>query len=141
MNNGNTAGGRSAEDLLAETLKYQKKAYRRAGITAFAHFLLIITLLAVLAAGVLLLPRVFGIIGQAEDALNNVQSLTRTAEEAVKQAGEAMDAVGSLAENNAEDLAEAIDKLNGIDFARLNEAIRNLHDVVEPLGNFVRKLP
>ena len=36
MNNGNTAGGRSAEDLLAETLKYQKKAYRRAGITAFA---------------------------------------------------------------------------------------------------------
>ena len=117
MNNGYTASGRSAEELLAELLKVQKKTYRRAGITAFAHILLIVTLLAVLAAGVLLAPRILGIVDQAETALDSVQTLVDSAEEAVG-------AVGSLANDNAQDLAEAVDKLNGIDFDGLNEAIR-----------------
>lgn len=141
MNNGSMTGGRSEEELLAEILKYQKKTYRRAGVTAFAHLLLIVTLLAVLAAGVLLLPRVLGIVDQAEDALNSVQSLTGTAEEAVREAGDAMNAVGSLAEDNAQNLAEAVEKLNGIDFAGLNDAIRNLHDAADRIANLGRQLP
>ena len=134
MNNGYKAAGRSEEELLSEVLRYQKKTYRRAGITAFAHILLIVTLLAVLAAGVLLAPRILGIVEQAETALNSVQALTESAQEAVG-------AVGSLAGDNAQDLAEAVDKLNGIDFDGLNEAIRNLHDVTDRLAGIGRQLP
>ena len=141
MNNANMAGERSTEELLAEILKYQKKQSRRAGVTAFAHFLLIVTLLAVLAAGILLLPRVLAIVGQAEDVLNSVQTLTRTAEEAVREAGDAMSSIGSLAEDNAQNLAEAVEKLNGIDFNGLNDAIRDLHDAVKPLGELGRQVP
>ena len=134
MNNGYTAGGRSAEELLTELLKVQKKTYRRAGITAFAHILLIVTLLAVLAAGVLLAPRILGIVDQAETALDSVQTLIDSAEEAVG-------AVGSLANDNAQDLAEAVDKLNGIDFDGLNEAIRNLRDATDRIAGIGRQLP
>ena len=119
------AENRSAEELLAETLKYQKKAYRRAGITAIAHFLLIITLLALLAAAALFAPRVISLVNHAEESLSAVDAL--------------IEEFDGLVSDNTDALTDAIRKLDSIDFDRLNKAIGNLSDAVKPLARFARQ--
>jgi len=138
---GRTSNGRSAEDLLAETLKYQKRISRRTALAAVAHVLLILTLLALLAAAALLLPRIFGIVGQVEDALENVQSLTETAEDAVRDVEETVGEAGTLVKDSGSDLAEAIRKLNSIDIDSLNDAIGSLRDAADALGRIGRQVP
>ena len=125
MNDRYAAEDRHAEELLAESLKYQKKAYRRAGITAFAHFLLIVTLLALLTAAALFAPRVISLVNHAEEALSAMDAL--------------IEEFDGLVSDNTDTLTDAIRKLDGIDFDRLNEAIGNLSDAVEPLGRFARQ--
>lgn len=88
-----------------------------------------------------LMPQITQIGAQAEQALTDMQATLTNLEIITDQLAEAD--LGTMA-NNVDTLVttsqtgveEALKKLNGIDFDTLNEAIRNLADVVEPLAKF-----
>ena len=136
------------EELLAAILKTQKKTARRAGITAFAHALLILVLLAVIAGGIFIVPRVMEIADRAKNVLVEAETLIAEVREIagntgtmVENANTVISEAGAMIEQNTGAVTEAVQKLNGVDFEKLNEAIRNLNDAVAPLGALARNLP
>lgn len=87
------------------------------------------------------------------ETLNNANTALDTAVEALNQAesimGElngtidtmeaALSSVTKLADDSSKQLATAFTNINSIDFEGLNDAIKDLGDVVEPLSNFFKK--
>ena len=134
MNYHNGTPGPSAQDLLAQSVYYQKKAAARGAVAVFAHILLIIVLSAVLVSGALLAPRVIGLIRHAEGSLSEIDGIMDDVRSVTEDAK-------TMLENDADGIGEAMNKLNAIDFDKLNEAIRNLSDAAEPLAELSRKLP
>ena len=110
--------------LLAEILKEQKRMTRSSRLRAVLALILV---LALLAALVLLLPRVLGLLDRADAALRQVE------EKLPELEGLVSDAKGMLEKN-----AEAMGKINSVDFDKLNQAINDLAAAVKPLGDVGR---
>ena len=89
---------------------------------------------AVLAIVCLLIPRVLSLANQLESVMTNLESITAELDQA--DLGGMVENVDSLATSTQTGLAQALEKLNAIDFETLNRAIENLADVVQPLANF-----
>ena len=110
---------KSSEQLLAELVKKQQKTLTCTRIIAV---ILVIALLALMAACIALLPTV----RQAGKTL-------RTAEELLEKSN-------AVVQDNAQPLSEALEKLNSVDFSKLNNldterlvsVIDSLNDAVQP---------
>ncbi len=154
MNENNAAEAKSAETLLSELLAYQKKEVRHTRIAMLANVVLVVVLLA---AVVTLAPKAAALIGRMQTTLTEIDELARGAGAVAENAntiaasaveladgagemiGNANEMIGNVNEvvtANTDTVTEAVRKINDVDFAKLNEAITNLNNVVRPLSEF-----
>ncbi|HAL88425.1 MAG TPA: hypothetical protein DFH97_01360 [Clostridiales bacterium] len=92
-----------------------------------------------------LMPQVNGILGQAEQAMGQIQTVLGNLESTTTQLAKVdlagmVDNVDSLVVTGQQSLEESMGKLNGVDFDALNQAIKDLADVIEPLAKMTRVL-
>lgn len=99
-----------------------------------------------------LMPRVYGLAGQVETVLTDLETVTGQLEgqmdgiltnldDVTKELAQAdlagmVDNVDSLATTSQSAVEHATEKLDTIDLDTLNKAIKDLADVVEPLAKF-----
>lgn len=84
-----------------------------------------------------LLPQVDGVLHQMQTIL---EDLEKTSEELSRLDLQTMVTdVDALVRYAQESLAATMDKLDTIDLEKLNQAIGDLAEIIEPLANFVRR--
>lgn len=98
---------------------------------------------ALLLTGMNILPQLNSTVAQAEIVLDNLEAVTsELAESDVSGMVENMDTlvtnVDGLVSSSQEGLEQTIQKINTIDFDALNDAIKDLSDVVEPIAKFFK---
>lgn len=136
-------GGESMEDLLRQILEADKKEVKYARRAAF--FMTGIFVIFLVAA-IIIVPKVIA-------TLSYVNSTAIAANDTLTQANEAIagintmtssitgtsDNMNSMLTDNSQALTDAVEKMNGIDFAGLNQAIQDLQDAVGPFASFMNK--
>ena len=85
--------------------------------------------------------RAKNVLGEAETLIAEVREIAGNTGTMVENANTVISEAGAMIEQNTGAVTEAVQKLNGVDFEKLNEAIRNLNDAVAPLGALARNLP
>ena len=137
------------ESMLTQLLKEEKKQSNLLRIMMLANIILAVCLVAAL---VIVVPRVNAVAGKAEAAVTDVQALIKQAEgglsDVIELAGQAetsLEGIDKVVENantilteNASGMNEAIENFNKVDFESLNQAINDLSDAVAPLADFAR---
>lgn len=108
-------------ELLAELVRYQKKEVNHARLSTVVGVLLIAVLLVTL---LVVLPRAVILLDHMEQSLQEIDTFVEGSNRVVSE--------------NSDGVAEALSKLNGVDFDALNQAIRDLSDAVHPLADFAR---
>lgn len=108
-------------ELLAELVRYQKKEVNHARLSTVVGVLLIAVLLITL---LVVLPRAVILLDHMEQSLQEIDTFVEGSNRVVSE--------------NSDGVAEALSKLNGVDFDALNQAIRDLSDAVHPLADFAR---
>lgn len=81
-----------------------------------------------------LMPQVQALTAQTEVVLTNLTEVTDQL--AGMDLGAMVDNVDELVVTSQNGVEQAMEKLNSIDFAALNQAIEDLSDVIEPLAKF-----
>ncbi|MCR5411288.1 MAG: hypothetical protein K6E90_09975 [Lachnospiraceae bacterium] len=133
----------STEDLLRQILEADKKEVKYAKRAAF--FMMGIFLIFLVAA-IILVPKIV-------TTLNSANTAIKAANETLVQANEALtgintmttsitgtsDKMNSMLVDNSQSLTDAVDKMNKIDFAGLNQAIQDLQDAVGPFATLMNK--
>ncbi len=123
-------------DILTEIRDLSKKRlfYQRISTGCMAA-----TLLVVLAAAVIMVPRVSttlehinAVAVKAEDSLEKVDEMTASMDDA-------SDHLTELVSANGEALSSAVKSLSEVDFDGLNKAIKDLQDAVGPMANFMNR--
>lgn len=132
--------------LLREIVSLERKRLRHA---RFGTFVCLAVLAAVVIGCVAFGAQLANLLGNVESTVQRLGDVAVEAGELVREAGrlaenvgsltadanEAVSDVDSLVKDNTRAVTEAIEKLNNLDFKRLNDAINDLADVVEPLAN------
>lgn len=128
------AGALSAEEetLIDSFKKLEKKHLFYQRVSAILIAILVIALLSVL-------PSVFKTLSIAEQTLNNANEAMINANEAILQAQSTLSDVSDFVVTSGEDMSKAMNNLNSIDFAGLNNAIADLESVVEPMSKLFGK--
>ena len=123
-------------DILTERRDLSKKRlfYQRISTACMAA-----TLLVVLAAAVIMVPRVSttlehinAVAVKAEDSLEKVDEMTASMDDA-------SDHLNELVNANGEALSSAVKSLSEVDFEGLNKAIKDLQDAIGPMANFMNR--
>lgn len=135
------------EQTLVELLERIEKANRRQ--VRYARFQLIFTVIAaaaciaLLLTGIKVLPQLEETVAQADVVLDNLESVTsELAQSDLSGMVENVDAlvanVDGLVNTSQAGVEEAMEKLNSVDFGALNDAIKDLSDVIEPIAKFFK---
>ncbi|MBR3276688.1 MAG: hypothetical protein IKG08_08845 [Eubacterium sp.] len=119
---------KSPEKLLAEMVRYQKKLERNTKITSIVNIVLCIVLVIAFAVVV---PTIRVQMGKLEESMGKIDRMVQSVDEFVGNAN-------AVIVENADTVTEAMQKLNGIEFDVLNEAIVNLNNTVKPLAEFMQ---
>ena len=118
-------------------LKYQKLAFAMSFIT----MVMVGVIMAVIVVSVLYVkPMITDIYDSTMVSLENLETLTDDLSLQMKQADleGTVTNINKLTVQATDDLSNAMDRLNSIDFDTLNKAIKNLNDTVEPLARLFR---
>ncbi|MCR4585331.1 MAG: hypothetical protein K5686_06355 [Lachnospiraceae bacterium] len=118
-------------------LKYQKLAFAMSFIT----MLMVAAIMVVIVGAVLYVkPMITDIYDSTMISLQNMETLTDDLNKEMKEADleGTVKNINSLTVKATDDLTDAMDRLNSIDFETLNKAIKNLNDTVEPLARLFR---
>ncbi len=155
MNENTYAEEKTSGELLGELIVHQQKESRHVRITSFANILLI---LALIAAMVIIVPRAVhlmdhmestldkgdamvtaanGLIAKADGLVETANGLIAEADSLAAGAHELIDNTNDMVERNIDAVTETVQKLNQVDFDALNQAIRDLANVIHPLSEFV----
>ena len=135
------------DQKMLEVLEQIEKSNSRQ--TRYARLQFVFTLIAatacvaLLLTGMKILPQLKNTVAQAEIVLDNLEAVTsELAESDVSGMVENMDTlvtnVDGLVSSSQEGLEQTIQKINTIDFDALNDAIKDLSDVVEPIAKFFK---
>ena len=119
---------------------------------AYARMQFILTVISVLccavllAAGLTFLPTITAIVSDVETVVSNLESVTSTLSESdlitvLNNINNLVINIDDFVTTSQNGIEEAILKINSIDFDSLNQAIKDLADVVEPLVTFIKSLP
>lgn len=76
-------------------------------------------------------------MGKVSTMLDEISPAVEGLDQSMEGIDEMVSGINSLVTDNSENLAEAIEKLNSIDFETLNKAIQELETTVEPLSKFL----
>ena len=129
---------KTAAAQLEKMIELQRKTLRQSRITALAFLaLLAVTVIALAYA----LPKLLSLASHADEVLTTTTELAAAVGTFVEDTRPMLEDVSSLVANanglivdNTEAVAGAVEKLNGIDIDRLNEAIGGLATAVQPLA-------
>ena len=136
---------RSEREILEDLLNTQKKTLL---YTRIASAAVVVFAAAVLVSILMVMPRVFRTMDNADRTLADIETLSGDAKKSLKEIDSLVDgAQGSIAnieklatdadkiiEDNAEALAGAMENISGVDFDALNTSIKNLEAVSERLN-------
>ena len=109
--------------------KYAEKQYRMSQITAAASILI---LLIVLYTAITVTPKVNLLLRDIQISVSNIQKISQDLSDA--DLPRMIDNIDSLVDTSESSIQTAVDKLNAIDIESLNSAIRDLANIVRPLG-------
>lgn len=84
-----------------------------------------------------LMPQVSGILGQMQTILSDLEQTSASL--AQLDLAHMVTDVDALVVYAQESLAATMEKMDTIDLEKLNQAIRDLAEIIEPLANFVRR--
>ena len=135
-----TAGenGKSERELLAELIELQKKTANRQLAAALASGAMAVIMAIAL---LIVVPRLMKLSGEVSSMVENTQKLVVEADTLISQASESLGGIDTMISNvnqvvvdNTQAATEALSNVQNIDIDKLNEAIRNLSDAVEPLA-------
>ena len=140
--------------LLVELVKSQRQSSTRQMIASI--FVVVIALIMAVAVAVIV-PKAMSLMSDLQASLGQINTLVSEAQESVEKIDDMLveiqptvDSLGGAIENidgmvgnldsmitdNSENLKAAIEKMNGIDFDTLNQAIAELEATVQPFANF-----
>ena len=111
---------------LDELVRVQKKMLLHTKITTGINMALCLVLL------VLIVTATFWVSAKVE----HVESSLTAIDQLVDDAGILIENTNTMVTDNADTVAETVQKLNEVDIETLNEAIENLNKAIEPLSNF-----
>lgn len=133
------------DQKLLQLLEDMEKANRKQVTYARLQFIFSVVAavccMALLLSGMKVLPRLQETAAQAEVVLANLESVTsELAESNLSSMVENVDAlvenVDSLVTTSQSGVEQTMEKINAIDFEALNDAIKDLSDVIEPIAKF-----
>lgn len=111
--------------------KYARKQYRMSQITALASIVMLI--LVIYACGTVI-PRVNALFSNMEIVLKDVETVT--SQLAGSNLDQMIDGINQLVSTSEYSIRQAVERLNAVDIETLNQAIKGLYDVVNPLSKF-----
>ncbi len=116
---------------IEEIRAYQKKqtiiSYLRMAVS-------MVTLIAVIIALILFVPRTLNILEHFDTTLSNIDGMVSDTGDIVSSVKDATGSENGFSSEDMEDMAEVIQKINSIDFDKLNESINSLSEVVTGLS-------
>ncbi len=133
-----------------ETLELLRKIEKNNRIQTYSGYARTALVLAcavcimVLTVAVLrLMPQINAILGQAQNAVNQVRTVLDYLEQTSYQLSQVdlqgmVSNVDGLVTTGQQSLEASMEKLNGVDFEALNKAIKDLAAVVEPLAKMTK---
>ena len=118
-------------------LKYQKLAFAMSFITMI---MVGVIMFVIVSAVMYIKPMITDIYDSTMVSLENLETLTDDLNKEMKEADleGTVKNINSLTVQATDDLSNAMERLNSIDFETLNKAINNLNDTVEPLARLFR---
>ena len=132
----------ASPELLRQLIALQKRELRHA---RFVSVIAAVVLALLLCAALLLAPRVLNLLSHAERALQDIDVLAADASALVgsvtgtaTEAERLVDSANALLADNTQAVADALEKVNSVDFQRLNTAIDDFAAAVEPLAKLGR---
>lgn len=111
--------------------RYAKKQYTMSLISAFSNILVLAIVIYVV---VTMIPKINATFEDLNVIMTNMESITEELA-SVDIEGMAGD-VKTLVNGSSDSLNQAMKKINAIDIEKLNGAIQNLNDAVEPMARF-----
>lgn len=84
------------------------------------------------------LPQIEAMMVHAEAILSDLEVIS--AEMAKLDLAQMVENINSLVSTSQTGVEEALEKINEIDFEALNQAVKDLSDVVKPMADFVKKI-
>jgi len=113
---------------------YARKTWVMSLISTIA---VLIVAVCILAYGAFLMPKVNRMLNEAESSLENIEDVTAQLKNVDFEG--LMGDVGGLVTATEKDLAATMKKIDDIDIDHLNQAIKDLSDVIQPLANFFNR--
>ena len=128
-------------DLLEQMEKANRKQVAYARLQFIFSVIAAICCILLLLAGVKVLPQLQEAALQAETVLTNLETVTTELAQAdligmVENVDALVTNVDGLVGTSQEGVEQAMAKINAIDFDALNDAIKDLSDVIEPIAKF-----
>lgn len=128
------------EELLTQLVKNSEKQLFYARIRTLATLIIAGGLLICM---IVLAPEVLKTISQANAIMVQASETITLADTAIESITEMSASITEMGENmdtfiseNAESVSQVMKKMEEVDFERLNKAIKDLGDVIEPLAKF-----
>lgn len=128
-------------DLLEQMEKANRKQVAYARLQFIFSVIAAICCILLLLAGVKILPQLQEAALQAETVLTNLETVTTELAQAdligmVENVDALVTNVDGLVGTSQVGVEQAMAKINAIDFDALNDAIKDLSDVIEPIAKF-----
>ena len=128
-------------DLLEQMEKANRKQVAYARLQFIFSVIAAICCILLLLAGVKVLPQLQEAALQAETVLTNLETVTTDLAQAdligmVENVDALVTNVDGLVGTSQEGVEQTMAKINAIDFDALNDAIKDLSDVIEPIAKF-----
>ena len=128
-------------DLLEQMEKANRKQVAYARLQFIFSVIAAICCILLLLAGVKVLPQLQEAVLQAETVLTNLETVTTELAQAdmnglVENVDALVTNVDGLVGTSQEGVEQTMAKINAIDFDALNDAIKDLSDVIEPIAKF-----
>ena len=126
---------------MLELLERMEKNSRKQVFFARVQFVLTAIALAccivLLLSGMKILPQLQNTVQQTETVISNLESVTTALAQA--DLANMVNNVDGLVTTSQEGIEQAMEKINAIDIEALNQAIKDLSDVINPISNFFNK--
>ena len=78
-------------------------------------------------------------LGEAKTAVEDADKAILDAQGSITKIDEMVGNVNGLVVDNTESVTETLKKVEEVDFEKLNQSIQDLHDILQPLANFIRR--
>ena len=131
------------QELLEKIERSNRRQARCATVQLIFTAITMIAFLALLLTVIYILPQLQEMVEQAETVLGNLEAVTNELANAdltgmVKNIDSIVDNVNDLVNTSQDGVTQALQKINGIHFDALNDAIKDLSDVIEPITKFFK---